>query len=110
MDTVKQSLAAIVGSVLLAGCLNNANFAYVPSQSEAEDDSETAAAWSSAFQLAPERGLNGEVPQDRETGILLARSALGRRTPRVGQAASEALLAGQPGGGLSPSPLGRLAV
>ena len=48
MDTIKQSFAAIAGSVLLAGCLNNAPDVTIPVFSQAGDqdsNDQTAMVW-----------------------------------------------------------------
>ena len=72
MDMIKQSLAALVGSVILAGCLSDQPVLTVPSFTEPEDedeDNETASLWPTALPLPPARpggagsALDGELPQ-----------------------------------------------
>lgn len=62
MDTIKQAIAGIVGSVLLSSCLTDPNFVHVPvvrqEQSEDEGDSAdgNAALWP-VEQMAPASDL-----------------------------------------------------
>ncbi|HUU83948.1 MAG TPA: hypothetical protein VM243_10635 [Phycisphaerae bacterium] len=67
MDTVKQSLAGIVGSMVLAGCLTDPNVVYVPQTEEeepADEDANTngsAAVWPIDV-LTPGGDVQGEQP------------------------------------------------
>jgi hypothetical protein len=53
---MKQTFAGIVGSLILAGCLSDPNIVYVPdtTDTEDEDDTETAMLWSAPDYPAPE--------------------------------------------------------
>ena len=72
MDTIKQTLAAIVGSVILSGCLSDQPVLTVPSLTESGgegEDNETASLWAADSLVLPagpggaRSAPNGDLPQ-----------------------------------------------
>ena len=112
MDTVKQSLAALVGSFVLAGCLSSPNVAVLPDADETEENSEgqngeatsSLAPW---FECDPDTPVDADTYLQRGPATMLARasSVPGDRRPRP--TGGVALPAAGPQDGLDRAPPNR---
>ena len=80
MDMVKQALAAIVGSLVLGGCLTDPNIVYVPQTQQEESDQDEDSGGGAALWPSDPSPAQWSVPRDHpassawEQGTLLAQS------------------------------------
>ena len=77
MDTIKQSMAALVGSFVLAGCLGNPDVAGLPTADPTEQSSENKAgdsttSWHPAFRLGSDAPVGTDVWPEWGAASLLA--------------------------------------
>jgi hypothetical protein len=112
VDTVKQSLAALVGSFVLAGCLSSPNVAVLPAADETEEDSEgqngdstsSLAPW---FDSDPDTPVDAETHLQRGPGTMLARASSVPGDRRQSASDGVACPAAEPQDGLDRAPPNR---